>query len=77
MITVLLFAHLREEIGSDQLKIEKTEITVHQLKEWLKDEYHLQSLNQVMTAINENFATEDDVVKDGDTVALIPPVSGG
>lgn len=77
MITVLLFAHLREEFGSHQLKIEQTEVTVHQLKGWLKDNYHLQSLNQVMTAINEDFATEEDVVKDGDTVAFIPPVSGG
>jgi molybdopterin synthase sulfur carrier subunit len=77
MITILLFAHLQEEVGSEQLKLDKTEITVHQLKEWLKDTYNLPALHQVMTAINENFATEDDVVKDGDTIAFIPPLSGG
>ncbi|PEZ05491.1 molybdopterin converting factor subunit 1 [Bacillus sp. AFS018417] len=78
MITILLFANLREEIGSDQLLIiEKKEISVHQLKEWLKDSYRLQSLDQVMTAINEEFAIDEDIVKDGDTVAFIPPVSGG
>ncbi|CAG9611239.1 Molybdopterin synthase sulfur carrier subunit [Bacillus rhizoplanae] len=78
MITILLFANLREEVGSDQLLIiEKKEIRVHQLKEWLKDSYRLQSLDQVMTAINEEFAIDEDIVKDEDTVAFIPPVSGG
>ncbi|PEA84320.1 molybdopterin converting factor subunit 1 [Bacillus pseudomycoides] len=78
MITMLLFANLREEVGSDQLLIiEKKEIRVHQLKEWLKDSYRLQSLDQVLTAINEEFAIDEDIVKDGDTVAFIPPVSGG
>lgn len=78
MITILLFANLREEVGVDQLVIrEKQEISVQQLKKWLKDSYHLQSLDQVMTAINEEFAVDEDNVKDGDTVAFIPPVSGG
>ena len=37
MITILLFANLREEVGSDRLVIsEKQEMTVQQLKEWLK-----------------------------------------
>lgn len=78
MITILLFANLREEVGSDQLLItEKKEVRVHQLKEWLKESYRLQSLDRVMTAINEEFAVDEDIVKDGDTVAFILPVSGG
>ncbi|KFN02278.1 molybdopterin converting factor subunit 1 [Bacillus clarus] len=78
MITILLFTNLREEVGSDQLVIiEKQEMNVHQLKEWLKGNYHLQSLDKVMVAINEEFATDEDIIKAGDTVAFIPPVSGG
>lgn len=77
MITILLFANLREEVGSDQLVIEKQEICVHQLKEWLKERYHLQALDRVMTAINEEFVMDEDIVQDGDIVAFIPPVSGG
>ncbi|MFD0771164.1 molybdopterin converting factor subunit 1 [Bacillus sp. CGMCC 1.60114] len=78
MITILLFANLREEVGSDQLVIiEKREINVYQLKEWLKDNYHLQSLDRVMVAINEEFVIDEDTVKAGDIVAFIPPVSGG
>ncbi|PEU76459.1 molybdopterin synthase sulfur carrier subunit [Bacillus cereus] len=72
MITILLFANLREEVGSDRLVIlEKQEMTVQQLKEWLKTSYCLPSLDRVMVAVNE------EMIKTGDIVALIPPVSGG
>ncbi len=52
-------------------------MTVGQLNEWLKDSYHLQSLDTVMVAINEEFVTNEEMIKAGDIVALIPPVSGG
>ncbi|VXC38836.1 conserved hypothetical protein [Bacillus mycoides] len=78
MITILLFANLREEVGSERLVIiEKREMNVHQLKKWLKDNYQLQSVDKVMVAINEEFVTDEEIVKAGDTVAFIPPVSGG
>ncbi|MFK4376401.1 molybdopterin synthase sulfur carrier subunit [Bacillus sp. RC218] len=78
MITILLFANLREEVGSERLvMIEKREMNVHQLKKWLKENYHLQTLDKVMVAINEEFVTDEDIVRAGDTVAFIPPVSGG
>ena len=78
MITILLFANLREEVGLDQLIIsEKQEMTVKQVKEWLKASYSLQSLDKVMVAVNEEFVTNEEMIKVGDIVALIPPVSGG
>lgn len=78
MITILLFANLREEVGSERLEIiEKREMNVQQLKKWLEDNYHLQTLDTVMVAINEEFVTEEEIVKVGDIVAFIPPVSGG
>ncbi|HDX9651977.1 molybdenum cofactor biosynthesis protein MoaD [Bacillus wiedmannii] len=78
MITILLFANLREEVGSDRLVIlEKKKMTVQQLKEWFKVSYCLQSLDRVMVAVNEEFVTDEEMIKAGDIVALIPPVSGG
>jgi len=77
VITVLFFAGIREEVGMDQLQVEKQDITVSQLKEYLQTEYQLSSLQQVMVAVNESFVTEDETLKDRDTVAFIPPVSGG
>ncbi|HDR4895491.1 molybdopterin converting factor subunit 1 [Bacillus thuringiensis] len=78
MITILLFANLSEEVGSDRLVIsEKQEMTVQQLKEWLKVSYCLQWLDKVMVAVNEEFVMNEEMIKAGDIVALIPPVSGG
>ncbi|MEK4497642.1 molybdopterin converting factor subunit 1 [Bacillus anthracis] len=78
MITILLFANLREEVGLDRFVIsEKEEMTVQQLKEWLKASYGLQSLDKVMVAVNEEFVTNEKMIKTGDIVAFIPPVSGG
>ncbi|HFU7089076.1 molybdopterin converting factor subunit 1 [Bacillus anthracis] len=78
MITILLFANLREEVGLDRFVIsEKEEMTVQQLKEWLKASYGLQSLDKVMVAVNEEFVTNEEMLKAGDIVAFIPPVSGG
>ncbi|MDH4421944.1 MULTISPECIES: molybdopterin converting factor subunit 1 [Bacillus] len=78
MITILLFANLREEVGLDRLvMLEKQEMTVGQLKEWMKESYQLQSLEAVMVAINEEFVTNGETIQAGDVVAFIPPVSGG
>ena len=78
MITILLFANLREEVGLDRFVIsEKEEMTVQQLKEWLKANYSLQSLDRVMVAVNEEFVTNEEMIQAGDIVAFIPPVSGG
>ncbi|MEC5425517.1 molybdopterin converting factor subunit 1 [Virgibacillus sp. C22-A2] len=77
MIKVLLFAHLTEEAGKDSIEVETDEISVNDLKKILQEKHNIKQLDHVMTAINEEYATNDDKVKSGDIVALIPPVSGG
>lgn len=77
MIRILLFAELQEKVGKDQIEYPLESITVRELKQKLKEERGLLNLDHVMTAVNEEYATEEDLVKAGDTVALIPPVSGG
>lgn len=77
MIKILLFAYLQEEVGKSQLEIELDQITVSQLKQYLHSIYNLPQLDQVLTAINEEYAEDVDVIKSGDTIAFIPPVSGG
>lgn len=77
MIKVLLFAQLKDELGQEALSIEGSGLTVGQLKGKMTEEFHVQGLDAVMTAVNEEFADEETVLSDGDTIAFIPPVSGG
>ncbi|MGE7693116.1 molybdopterin converting factor subunit 1 [Lysinibacillus sp. NPDC094177] len=77
MINILLFAHLQEIIGESKLYVELSDRTIGQIKEWMEIQYPQVNLQHVMTAVNEEFATDATVVKKGDTIAFIPPISGG
>lgn len=77
MIKILLFAHLQEAIGESELTVNLSDVTVGQIKEWMENQYLNLSLSNMMTAVNEEFATDDMIVKDGDKIAFIPPISGG
>jgi len=74
---ILLFAHLQEEAGTGELKMEKARATVSDVKQHLKQNYGLSQLDQAMTAVNEAYALDEDEVSANDTIAFIPPVSGG
>lgn len=76
MINVQCFAHLREKFGQNELTVDHNRISVKKLLEELAETYSLQT-DSFMVAVNEEYADQDDIVKAGDTVALIPPVSGG
>ena len=39
--------------------------------------YNIAISNEIMVAINEEYANENDIIQTGDIVAMIPPVSGG
>ncbi|MEH7251482.1 MULTISPECIES: molybdopterin converting factor subunit 1 [Bacillaceae] len=77
MNKVLFFAHLRDAVGEEFLKIEAAGKTVGDLKAELTLRYDLPKLDTVMTAVNEEFAQDDEVIQAGDEIAFIPPVSGG
>jgi sulfur-carrier protein len=77
MNKVLFFAHLRDAVGEEVLKIDASGKTVAELKAELVRNYNLPKLDSVMTAVNEEFAQDDEVIQDGDEIAFIPPVSGG
>jgi sulfur-carrier protein len=77
MNKVLFFAHLRDAVGEEFLKIDAAGKTVADLKVQLAATYDLPKLDTVMTAVNEEFAQDDEIIQDGDEIAFIPPVSGG
>lgn len=77
MNKVMFFAHLRDAVGEESLSIECAGKTVAEVKSLINQKYPTLNLDTVMTAVNEEFAGNDEILKDGDVIAFIPPVSGG
>jgi molybdopterin synthase sulfur carrier subunit len=77
MNKVLFFAHLRDSVGAEEVQLDAAGKTVAELKAEITETYKLAKMDTVMTAINEEFAPDDELIHEGDTIAFIPPVSGG
>lgn len=77
MNKILFFAHLKDAVGEEFIRIDVAGKTVAEVKEFLAKEYQLQRLDTAMTAVNEEFAGDEEVIDKGDEIAFIPPVSGG
>jgi MoaD family protein len=81
MITVKLFALLKDKAGRDELRIDIGPGTVSELLEAVSRGYPalsgMISDGGILISVNREFARRDAMVKDGDEVALMPPFSGG
>ncbi len=81
MITVKLFALLKDQAGRDELRIDAGPGTVSELIEAVSRKHpelsEMISGNRLLISVNREFAKRDAMVKDGDEVALMPPFSGG
>ncbi|MCC8307573.1 molybdopterin converting factor subunit 1 [Bacillus amyloliquefaciens] len=77
MIKVLLFAGLAEQAGTPVIELDEKETAVSAVKTLLKERYGLQTIDNAMIAINETYVKDNSIVTEGDTIAFIPPVSGG
>lgn len=78
--TVLLFAHLREAIGSDRLLIDLPEgATVQVAVDALSQQHEIirKMDSRIAVAVDEQYRPRHSPLKDGCTIALISPVSGG
>src|SRR5436309_12978005 len=72
-VTVRLFAGLRERAGVARLEVDDVgRVGDVWAKLGLGDEP-----GGLLYAVNREYAGPDDPLRDGDEVALIPPVSGG
>lgn len=77
MNKILFFAQLRDIVGSESMESNAGGKTVAELKAELAQLYKTANMDAVMTAINEEFASDDEIIQPGDIIAFIPPVSGG
>jgi molybdopterin converting factor subunit 1 len=78
-INTLFFGITTDLVGASELQVEVDEnSSIAAFKEDLKDEFsQLENINSYAIAVNEEYATDDFVLKENDIVAVIPPVSGG
>lgn len=79
-IQILFLGPARDFAGVDSLEIELPEAsTLANLRHELAERFDQlkKALPTIRFAINQSFANDEAVLKDGDEVALIPPVSGG
>ena len=78
-VTVLLFASYADLFGTRSLDIElPTGATVRQLVERLAGFPGAERLPpRPLVAVNQDYAKETRVLKQGDEIAVIPPVAGG
>ncbi len=81
MITVKLFAILKDKAGRNELPMNGGPATVAELLQAVAAAYPALSdiiaRGRIMVSVNREFAQRDAPVKDGDEVALMPPFSGG
>lgn len=82
MISVKFFAMLKGLAGTEETsyKLDKP-VTIARLKEMIKSDFPglaaVMDGRSVFISVNQEFATKDTLVKDGDEVAFLPPFSGG
>ena len=80
-VHILLFATLKDLAGQNRftLSLVTTPATVRGVRQALAQMYPALAahIEAAIAAVNEEYAFADDPVKEGDTVAFFPPVSGG
>ncbi|MGB5369435.1 MAG: MoaD/ThiS family protein [Flavobacteriaceae bacterium] len=78
---ILLFGIAKDIVGKSKIHFEAGEArptSVEQLRQRLKSSYpDLGRLSSIAVAVNSEYAEDDQVLQQGDEIAIIPPVSGG
>ncbi|WP_297807456.1 molybdopterin converting factor subunit 1 [uncultured Methylophaga sp.] len=73
-IQVKFFASLREKVGKAEVELNQA---ANAAEAWQQATDNAPRPDNVLVAINLDYAKFDSPVKDGDEVAFFPPVTGG
>ena len=78
-INILVFGIVTDILGESSILLDiPTNITIEELKYILLNKYQkLSSIDNFAFAINEEYADDTQIICENDTIAIIPPVSGG
>ena len=80
LVTIRLFARLREIAGAPDLRLELTDgATVQEAWSTLVRRHQEMApfTSSVSCAVNEDYSRMTATLREGDEVAFLPPVSGG
>ena len=79
-INVRLFAIIRDKAGMDSFTVELPDgATVADARDQIESRYPAtrEHMQRAAFAVNQNYVAISTRLKDGDELAVIPPVSGG
>ena len=77
-VHVLFFGIVADLLGTDHLHMDFSGKNILEFRQALIGNHPvLKSYSNYAIAINEHYATDEELVNEGDTLAIIPPVSGG
>jgi molybdopterin synthase catalytic subunit/molybdopterin converting factor small subunit len=81
MITVKLFAMLKDKAGCAEVALDERPATVKELLAIVGERFpglrDILACGRILISVNQEFVKPDSPVRDGDEVALMPPFSGG
>lgn len=79
-LTIRYFASLREQLQCDHESLDSDRFkTVAELRAYLSEQHGSSGvvLQDMLCAINHEYADDSRLLADGDEVAFFPPVTGG
>lgn len=78
-IKVLFFGITTDLVATSNLELDVLEgLSVSSFKNLLKEKYpQLENIDSYAIAVNEEYASNEVLLKENDVIAVIPPVSGG
>ena len=76
-VNVKYFASLRESLGQAESQCQVPETGCNVAELWLQLNPSRDIPDNVLVAINQNYASFDARIMNGDEVAFFPPVTGG
>jgi len=74
-IKVMVFARYKDLLGFDKIELPLPDPPC--LRELLKQPCFAALPENALLAVNQKFANDNEVIRPGDEVAVMPPVSGG
>lgn len=83
LINVLFFARVRDQLGVSEAQLELPDgvVSVELIRSLLQERGEpfesVLSDSDILVAVNQEMATLDTAVEDGDELAFFPPVTGG